>query len=190
MLYSPHTRGSGGKKVNRAKEDVDLSTNNSLKQIHSLLWGYQQWSSHKSAAVTRSTGNHHSQNQRWHFDPEGTLMLCQSTWVRESIKKPPEHHQKFVGVFLSMKSQQTISSKEWQGEPIPHSVRVFGVHRLLGSIYTLSKHHVFSRKISHALFSGTFQKNTTYLFPTKYRPMCLQQKHPLTRQFPEKHHMI
>jgi hypothetical protein len=33
------------------------------------------------------------------------------------------------------------TSKEWQGEPMLHSV----LHCLLGYIYTFSKHHMFSQ---------------------------------------------
>jgi hypothetical protein len=33
------------------------------------------------------------------------------------------------------------TSKEWQGKPVPQRV----MHCLLGYIYTLSKHHVFSQ---------------------------------------------
>jgi hypothetical protein len=46
---------------------------------------------------------------------------------------------------------------------------------------------ICSRKTSHGLFPGCFQKSTTCLFSGKHPPMCLfQQKHPLIRQFPEK----
>jgi hypothetical protein len=85
-----------------------------------------------------------------------------------------------------------MTSKEWQGEPIPPSI----IHCLLVYIYILSKHHVFSNTHSsktHALFPGCFQKNTTiffFLFSAKHPLVCLlQQKHPLLRQFPEKHHI-
>ena len=54
-----------------------------------------------------------------------------------------------------------MTNKEWQREPIPHSI----IHCLLGYIYTLSKHHMFS------------QVSTL----PKYHM-------PLYRQLPENHH--
>jgi hypothetical protein len=42
-------------------------------------------------------------NHQLQFDPEETTRLCQLTQVCRSFKKLPEHHQKFFGVFLSMK---------------------------------------------------------------------------------------
>jgi hypothetical protein len=39
-------------------------------------------------------------------------------------------------------------------------------------------------------FQAASRKNTTCPFSAKHPPMCLlQQKHPLIRQFPEKHHI-
>jgi hypothetical protein len=40
-------------------------------------------------------------NQQWQFDSEETARLCQASLVWESTKKSLEHHQKFLGVFLS-----------------------------------------------------------------------------------------
>jgi hypothetical protein len=77
------------------------------------------------------------------------------------MKKPLQHHQKFFDAVLSVKSQQTMTSKEWQGEPMPHH------HPLsVGLFYTLSKHHMFSQ--AYALAKIT----------------C-----PLSRLFSEKHHV-
>jgi hypothetical protein len=83
------------------------------------------------------------------------------------------------------------TSKEWQGEPMPHSI----THYLLGYIYTPSKHHMLSHVsalVKHHIpfFPGSFQKNTICLFSAKHpATYLLQQKHPLIRQFPEKHHV-
>lgn len=72
-----------------------------------------------------------------------------------------EHHHKIFGAFLSNKSQQTMitkvwqgivskeqcpqsskkTSKEWQGESIPHSI----IHCLFAYIYPLSKQQLFSQ---------------------------------------------
>ena len=65
---------------------------------------------------------------------------------------------------------------------------------LLGYIYKLSKAHMFSQSIHssktlHAPFPGCYQKDIMRLFSRKHPPMCLlQQKYPLIRLFPEKHH--
>ena len=71
--------------------------------------------------------------------------------------------------------------KEWQGIPMPHRV----VPCLLGYIYLLSKHHVFSQAFilakHHMLFIQAASRETPRV--------CSQQKHSLIRQFPEKHHM-
>ena len=61
------------------------------------------------------------------------------SWVWGSSKKLTEHQQKFLGVFLSTKSWQSMTCKEWQGESIPPSV----VHCLWSYFYTLFKHQVF-----------------------------------------------
>ena len=60
-------------------------------------------------------------------------------------------------------------------------------------LYPFQTSHVLSSihssKTSHALFPGSFQKNTTCSFSAKHPPMCLlQQKYPLIGQFLEKHH--
>jgi hypothetical protein len=75
-----------------------------------------------------------------------------------------EHHQKYFGAFLSTKSLQMMISKEWKGEPIPHSIVSKDKHQsaktnkdqqgkpmphniipcLLVNTYTISKHHEFS----------------------------------------------
>jgi hypothetical protein len=55
-----------------------------------------------------------------------------------------------------------MTSKEWQSEVILHSV----IHCLLGYIYTLSEHHMFSQESALA-----------------------KHRMPLSRQFPVKHHM-
>jgi hypothetical protein len=69
------------------------------------------------------------------------------------------------------------TSKEWQGEPMPHSI----AHCLLRYIYTLFKHHMasqWSTLVKHDMlfFPVSFQRNTT----------CLFSKYPLIRQFTEK----
>lgn len=69
------------------------------------------------------------------------MRFCQLAWGHEISKKLMEQNQKFFGAFLSMKSWKTVVSKEWQGKPIPHSV----LHCLLGYIYALFKHHMFSQ---------------------------------------------
>jgi hypothetical protein len=51
-------------------------------------------------------------NQQGKFDPEETTRLCQLAQVLGSAKKLPEHHQKFFGAFLSMKSQQMMTTKK------------------------------------------------------------------------------
>ena len=49
---------------------------------------------------------------------------------------------------------------------------------------------ICSSNTSEASFPGSFQKNTTCLLSAKQPPTyLLQQKHPLIRQFSEKHHM-
>jgi hypothetical protein len=79
-----------------------------------------------------------------------------------------------------MKSWQMMTSKEWQGVPIPPSI----IHYLLGYIYTLFMHHLFTQasaleKHHMSFLQDASRQNTTCL---------LQQKHPIIRQFPGKHH--
>lgn len=72
-----------------------------------------------------------------------TLEALPITWVCGSVKKPLEHNYKILGTFLSIKSWQTMTSKERQDKPIPHST----IHCLVGYTYALSSlllenHHV------------------------------------------------
>ena len=85
-----------------------------------------------------------------------------------------------------MKSQQMMTSKEWQGEPIPQSI----VHSLLGYIYTLSKYHLFSQASAlEKHHMPPFQaaiKNTMSLFLAKHPPTCvLQQEYSLMKNMSE-----
>jgi hypothetical protein len=56
-----------------------------------------------------------------------------------------------------------MTSKEWEGEPIPHSI----VHSLLGYISTLSKHHMFSQTSAlaqhHMPFSQAASRKTPHV---------------------------
>jgi hypothetical protein len=105
-------------------------------------------------------------NQQWQFDQEETPRLFRSAWVHENCKKLPKYHEKFVGVFLFTKSQQMMSSKKWQGKPIPYSV----LHCLLGYIYTFSKHHMFSQVSALKNIICPFSR---LLLPKKL-PVCSQ----------------
>jgi hypothetical protein len=67
----PPTRDSGKERLIRAEEDEDLVKNSSFESIQSALSGYQQFSSHESAAVARSICTPHT-NQQWQFNPEET----------------------------------------------------------------------------------------------------------------------
>jgi hypothetical protein len=61
----------------------------------------------------------------------------------------------------------TKTSKDWQGEPIPHSI----VHYRLGYTYALSKYHVFSQV-------STLAKHHVPLFQAASRKtpcVCSQQ---------------
>jgi hypothetical protein len=89
---------------------MGLFRNSSLERIQSELSGYEQFHSQES---TNSGILTHLQapftNQQWHFGVEETARLCLSAQVHRSST---EHHQKFVAAFLSMKSRQTMISKE------------------------------------------------------------------------------
>jgi hypothetical protein len=69
-------------------------------------------------------------NQKLQLNPEDknkNRRLCQLAQVLRSGKKPPEYHEQFFGVFLSVKSQQAMISEdqqEWQGEPMPECCSV------------------------------------------------------------------
>jgi hypothetical protein len=65
--------------------------------------------------------------------------------VARSCQHPklPEHHQKFFGAFLSMKSQQ----KDEQQRKARHTNTI---QHPLGYIYILSKHHALSQAFSLA----------------------------------------
>ena len=134
-------------------------------------------SSVQSAAVAWSTCKHHSQISN-NSNPEETVSFCQSVWVHGSSKKLPEDHENFLSVSL-YKVTTGDNQQRWQGKPMPHChplsvglyLYTFQTSGVL-SMSTLEKHH--------SLFLGGFQKNATCLFSAK---------HPLKRQFPEKHHM-
>jgi len=81
------------------------------------LSGHQQFSSHESAAAAQSTPKLFTSQQQ-QVSLEETARLCQLTQVYRSGKRLPEHYRSFF-VFLSMKSQQIMTNKEWQGIPIP-----------------------------------------------------------------------
>ena len=59
---------------------------------------------------------------------------------------PLHHNQKFFGAFLSMMSQKMMISKEWQGEPMPHSIQCpFGyiyILHMFSQASALAKHHM------------------------------------------------
>ena len=82
-------------------------------------------------------------------------------------------------------------SKAQQSEPMLHPCHPLSVGLYL---YTF-QFHLFSQTSTSAkhhmiFFQAASRKNTTCPFSAKHPPMCLlQQKHPLIRQFPEKHHM-
>lgn len=53
-----------------------------------------------------------NQQQQQQLDPEETVRLCWSTGVCWSDRKQIKHHQKFLGMLLSTKSQQEKFSRE------------------------------------------------------------------------------
>jgi hypothetical protein len=116
--------------------------------------------------------------------------VCQLAQVHESYQEATRTPPEVLCCISFYKVTTNDDQQEVQREPIPHSV----VHCLLGYIYTLSKHHVFSQESApakhHMPFSQAASRKTRRLFSAKYPPTyLLQQKHPLIRQFPEKHHM-
>lgn len=167
---------------------MDLFRNSSLGSLRSLLSGYQQSSSHKSAAVAWSICGKTIMSQQWQFDPEETMRLCQSAWVHRSAKKPLEYDKKSFGTFLSMLSWQMMVSKEGKANQC-HSV----THCLLGYTYTLSRHHVLSQTSSLAkhhvplFLAASRKKNNTCLFSAKHPPMCLPQQNILLWDRFQKH---
>jgi hypothetical protein len=60
-----------------------------------------------------------------------------------------------------------VTSKEWQGEPIPHRI----VQYLLGYIYTLPKHYILSQASTAAKYHMLFSR----LHPGKYPHVCLSK---------------
>jgi len=110
----------------------------------------------------------HTNQQRWldllantqqgQFDPEEAT-ICKSAWVWGSSKKQPE----VLWCVSLYRVTANYDQQKRQGEPTPHSL--VHVHCLLGYIYTLSKHHVFS--------PASILQNITCLF---------------SRQLSEKHH--
>lgn len=129
--------------------------------------------------------------QHW-LHPEETARLRWTAWVCWSSKKRPEHHHKFFGAFLSMKSQVKIS-KESKANQCQSTV-----HCLLG--YTSNQLYFFPTitcPIKHTVqqnimcpFTSSLQRNTTCLFSanTSFH-VSASAKHALIRQIPEKHHM-
>ena len=149
-----------------------------------------------------SNSSVHSQTpfmkQPQQFYSEETYRSCQSAPVCRSSKKPPEYHKEFFGAFLSMKLWQMMiregdkvsqcysiiredqhqqspmkTSKECQGEPMVQCHPLFVWQHDPSSCVLLSIH---ISKTSHALFPGSFQKNTTCLFSAKHPPMRLLQQ--------------
>ena len=84
----------------------------SLSQaIESYLYVLQtSWVLHRSCLITYLALAHKSESA------DITLPISRSS------KKPPAYHQKFFGVFLSVKSQQIVTNKQWQGILIPSSI--------------------------------------------------------------------
>lgn len=89
---------------------MGLLRNSSLEQIQSILSGYQRLSSHKLAVsgswILLLTP---FRNQQWQFNPEETARLCQRNW-----QEAARTHQKFFGVFLSMKYKPVKTNKTLQ----------------------------------------------------------------------------
>ena len=113
---------------------------------------------------------------------------CQSARVHRSGKRLPEYHVKLFGAFLSMTSEEN-DDQQRRGGPMPqHCPLSVGLY--LHCFQTCVLLSVHSSKISRALCTGSSQKDTMCLFSAKHSPMCLPRgKHPLKRQFPEKHYM-
>ena len=102
------------------------------------------------------------------------VRLCQLSQVHGSNKKPPEYQEKFFGASLSTRPWEMMVIKEGKVNQY-YSI----VHNLLAYTYTLSKHVLSSfssSKTSHALFPGSFQKNTMCLFSAKHLPMSASAK--------------
>ena len=162
--------------VKRTRETyMDLFRNSSLGLFQSSLLTVQSTSKtpnkNQQQLLTRSRGGH---------KPLPTNL---SAWVHWSGGGGQlEHHQKFFGVFISMKSWQTMTSEESktnqcqivisegqqeQGEPMPEhcqwrtarrtNTRV--IHCLWG--YALSKHHVFSPSICSSKTSHAFNRTAS-----------------------------
>ena len=114
------------------------------------------------------------------------VRLCQLSQVHGSNKKPPEYQEKFFGASLSTRPWEMMVIKEGKVNQY-YSI----VHNLLAYTYTLSKHVLSSfssSKTSHALFPGSFQKNTMS-FPIEITShVSASAKHPLVRQFQVKHY--
>ena len=90
--------------------------------------------------------------------------VCQLAQVHESYQEATRTPPEVLCCISFYKVTTNDDQQEVQREPIPHSV----VHCLLGYIYILSKHHMFSQasvlaKHYKPPFSGSFQKNTTCL---------------------------
>ena len=76
------------------------------------------------------------------------------------------------------KAQWRSAKSKYQGKWMPYSI----VCCLLGYIYTLWKHNVLSpattlANISHALFPGCLQNNTTFFFSAKHPLICSKTHH-------------
>lgn len=137
-------------------------------------------------------------SQQWHLHSKGTVRLLHgAAQVPGSIKKQPEHHQKFLGVFLpyevtTSEDQQRKqgkpiqeyfsedqcqrnpmkTSKELQGKPMQghHPPGVcWVILRLFPNITCPLK--PLLQQTSHSLSPGSFQKNTC-LFSAKYSHVC------------------
>jgi hypothetical protein len=76
---------------------MDLFRNSALVQVQSALSEYQQFSSHKSAAVAQSTGEHLSQISN------GSLIQKKLRGSANQPKWIAEHHQRCFDTFLSTK---------------------------------------------------------------------------------------
>lgn len=130
--------------------------------------GYQQFSSYESVAVAQSTHKHHpwfsnlvQSRRNWEALPIGpsqrklqnaTKIPPQVSLVLFSLKSHDKQWSMIRKEGKAVQCHSIISEdqcqqspmktcKEWQGKPVPHSI----VHCLLGNIYTLPKHHMFSQ---------------------------------------------
>lgn len=161
---------------------MGLFRNSSLEGIQSILSGYRQFRSHESAAVTWSIHKtiHGSAMGVWSRRNHEALPIGLGPWKQQEADGTDPEVLWCTSLYevMTNSDQQTVTRQ---------TNTTYVIHCQLGlNLYPFRTLHVSSSvccsKTLHASFSGSFQKNTMFVFSAKRPPMYLLQQKHLIRQ--------